>query len=120
MLESVSQLDKVAVVGAAAAADQPQVRQGVCEARAERAELRRIAGVEGFGRVELRMAHSRGVAADRTNPCGVWAEQDMGEMFRVGAVHHEPTWRARRGGVDRGDGIGERIAPKAGARRSLR
>ena len=100
----------VAGVGAAAAADEGQVRQLRAQRVLRRGQLDRVALVELGGRVELRVAEGRRVRPEpddaRAPVAGVG--QPGGDVGGVGAVDHEVVGAAL--GVDLGDGGRQRRA----------
>src|SRR5215218_3631031 len=81
----------VAVVGAAAAAEDAKARQALRKLAVLAAELLRVAIVELLRLVELGMAHSRGIGPDAADPVapGIVAVDDVGEVRGMRAVDHE-------------------------------
>jgi hypothetical protein len=100
---------KVAYVGAAAPAEDREVRVDVVQLRVLRAQLERVAGVERLRLVELGVGLSRRVGAQTAQsfrPPGVRL-QDAREMGRVGAVDPEVGSGTTGGVIDSLDGLPE-------------
>ncbi len=99
----------VAVVGAAAAAIDPQMRQAFGQSAVKRAELGRVAVVQCLGGVQLGMAEAGGVGAETADtlyPIG-FRRQRLGEVVGMGAVDHVIGRGVAGLGVSLGDGFGQ-------------
>src|SRR5690625_2859157 len=89
----------VAMVGAAAAAQDVELRQPAAQIKVLLAQLQRIAGIEIRRGVELRMAPPGGVAAQTLDSPGPVALEYLLEVGRVSAIYHGVGGRARGGGI---------------------
>ena len=96
------------MVGAAAAAQDRQVREPLADREVLLRQPERIAVIEDLGLVELGVALGGRVGTDSENAVP-WprAVEDGQEVRRVGAVDHEVRRRGSRLGIDLLDRLGE-------------
>jgi hypothetical protein len=100
---------EMAYVGAAATAEDREVRNGAAQLGVLRAKLFRVAGVQRLRLVQLGVGLARGVgpyAAQPMGPRGAWVQQ-VGEVRRVSAVDGVVRGAATRGVVDALDGLAQ-------------
>ena len=84
----------MAVVGAAAAADDAKVRKQAPKPVAEPSEFLRVTFIQHLCRIQFGMAEARGIGPDAADPSGPVTAKRGAEMRRVGAVDHVVKRRA--------------------------
>jgi hypothetical protein len=108
-MDMVGNASDMAVVGAATAADHPQVRDLFVKAEVKVAELVGVAVVEDFRNVQFGMAEPgriRPKAAEALQPIFAGARQ-IAEVIRVRTVDHVVKRCVARCGVGGPDGVGQ-------------
>lgn len=100
---------EMAYVGAAAAAEDGEVRKGAAQLGVLRAKLFRVAGVQRLRLVQLGVGLARGVRPHTAQPVGPMGSlvQHAGEMGGVGAINREVGRRSSGGVVDALDGLAQ-------------
>jgi hypothetical protein len=107
--ERVGYRPEMAKVGAAAAAEDREVRNGVAQLGVPRTKLFRVAGVQRLRLVQLGVGQSGGVGSDAAQPLGprgAWVEH-VGEVRGVSTVDGEVRSGATRDVVDALDGLAQ-------------
>jgi len=104
----------VAVVGAAAAADDAEVGQRGRQRAVFAAQLAGVAAVEVLGFVELGVAAARGIGTDAGDPPDPLAAclELRREVTRVGAVDHQVLGGGAGLGVESLDRLAQRFAAR--------